>query len=172
MLAKAVVMLALLCALPACGAAAPMPATTQKAPAPLPSTPAPFFFALSVKDVEASRAWYQKALGFRLKRKADLPERQIRISILETDQGLLELVELPDSRSLEDLIPDATVRDSLRGIYKIGFRVADLDATVRHLEKVAVPLRGKVFTESDGSMRSTQVEDPDHNVVQLFELLR
>lgn len=136
------------------------------------STVAPFFFALSVTDVEASSAWYEKTLGFRVARTAEVAERGIRIRLLTIDGGVLELVETPQARPFGDVAPIAAQRASIHGIFKIGFRVADLDATISMLEQRGVALRGKAFTEPDGTMRSAQIEDPDGNIVQLFELLR
>jgi len=47
----------------------------------------------------------------------------------------------------------------------------DLDRTRERLERLGVPLRGGVVTEPDASMRSLQVEDPDGNLIQVFEPL-
>lgn len=139
--------------------------------APEPLAVEPFFFALSVRDVEASSAWYARVLGFELVRALDLPERGTRIRILKKPGALVELVELVDAQPIAALEPPIERRFLLHGAFKVGFRVDALEATTLRLERLGVPLRGEVVTDSDGSMRSVQIEDPDANVVQLFEVL-
>ena len=130
----------------------------------------PFFYALSVRDAEASAAWYARVLGFELARSMDLQEHGVRIRLLERRDALLELVESSSGRDLSELEPSVERRHELYGVFKIGFLVDDLDAAVDALAGHHVPLRGRVIEESDGSMRSLQIEDPDGNVLQLFEL--
>jgi len=144
---------------------------TAAAEAPSPLEAQPYFVALSVADAEASAAWYERVFGFRTERSMDLAERGVRIRLLRGPAGLLELVEDREARALADLEPPIERRFRLHGVFKVGFQVTDLDATVDRLEALGVELRGQVFTESDGSMRSLQVEDPDGNVLQLFELV-
>lgn len=131
----------------------------------------PFFFALSVADVEASSAWYARVLGFEEVRSVDLPERGTRLRILRRSGALLELVEVEAATPAGGLDPPIERRFLLHGVFKVGFRVESLDRTVERLTELDVALRGEIVTESDGTMRSLQIEDPDGNVVQIFELL-
>jgi catechol 2,3-dioxygenase-like lactoylglutathione lyase family enzyme len=131
----------------------------------------PFFFALSVADVDASAAWYERVFGFAVVSNRDLPEREIRIRLLQRPGAFLELVDDAAARPLTEAAPSAARRSLAHGVFKIGLLSADLDRTLERLSALGVPLRGIVFTEADGSMRSLQVEDPDGNVVQVFELL-
>ena len=128
----------------------------------------PFFFALSVKDVDASADWYGRLLGLTVRRSVDLGEGRPRIRLLAGEGSSLELVEAAGSLGIDGVEPPIERRFLLRGVFKVGFRVPDLEETDRRLAKLEIPLRGRVFTESDGSMRSLQVEDPDGNVLQFF----
>jgi catechol 2,3-dioxygenase-like lactoylglutathione lyase family enzyme len=131
----------------------------------------PFFFALSVADVEASVDWYESVLGLRVVRSADLDARGIRIRLLRGEDIFLELIEDAAAVSLSELEPPLSDRYRLHGVFKIGLRVEDLAETEERLAALDVPLRGRVITEQDGSMRSLQVQDPDGNVLQVFEVL-
>ena len=131
----------------------------------------PFFTAVSVKDVDASAAWYGKIFGFEVTREIDLKERGIRIRLLRGDSAFLELVEDSSAVSARERIPEVEKIAQVRGFFKSGVLVHDLDAAVERLKALGVPLRGKIVTESDGSFRSAQIEDPDGNVWQLFERL-
>lgn len=131
----------------------------------------PFFFALSVADVESSAAWYRRVLGFRPARSIDLAERGVKIRLLDRDGAFLELVEDATARPPAEVDPALERRFRVHGVFKVGFLVDDLDHIRERLVELDVPLRGDPFTEPDGSMRSLQIEDPDGNVIQLFEIL-
>lgn len=132
----------------------------------------PFFVALSVRDVEKSSQWYERTFGYSTVRKVDLEARGVRIRLLKGPGGVLELVQDRNAKALSDLQPRLAKRYLLHGVFKTGFKVKSLAATQARLKRLGVPLRGKVVTESDGSMRSLQVEDPDGNVIQIFEVIR
>lgn len=143
----------------------------ERPPAPAAAEARPFFFALSVSDLEASAAWYVRVLGFEEARRAQFGEPAVRIRLLRRDDALIELIEDPAARAAVELDPPLARRFRLHGVFKIGFVVDSLDETGARLQRLGVPLRGAVVEEPDGSMRSLQVEDPDGNVVQIFELL-
>lgn len=154
----------LLLALAADPSAAEEPAAQAE---PIAATP--FFTALSVRDLESSKAWYERTLGFAVAREIDGGDRGFRIALLSKPGAALELVEVSGSRALEDLDPPIARRQHLQGVFKIGFRVPDLDRALRRLEALGIPLRGRVITETDGK-RSAQITDPDGNIIQLFQL--
>lgn len=150
----------------------PAAATNPAAAAELVSLdPQPFFFALSVADVETSEAWYRRVLGFESVGRLGEEGDAFRIHLLRRDGALVELVQSGAARSLDAHVPTIKKRHQVHGVFKIGFLVASLDDALSRLERREVPLRGKVITEADGSMRSLQVEDPDGNVIQIFEIL-
>lgn len=148
------------------------PSAAQEAvPDPLPLEARPFFFALSVRNVDESRAWYERVFGLRTVRSMDVEERGLRIRLLAREGTFLELGEISGAGAAADLEPGLEKRQLLYGVFKVGFEVADLDRALARLEALEVELRGGPITESDGSMRSAQVEDPDGNIIQLFEML-
>ncbi len=131
----------------------------------------PFFVALSVRDVEASASWYERIFGYREVRAVDLGDRGLRVRLLRREGAFLELIESREARDLGELEPPIEKRHHLRGVFKTGFVVADLQAVVQRLESLEVKLRGTIVVERDRTMRSLQIEDPDGNVIQLFERL-
>ncbi len=133
--------------------------------------PEPFFFALSVADVDASVDWYERLFAFETSRQVDLPERGLRIRLLARPGALLELIESSAAAPLVRHAPAVERRHEVHGVFKFGFLVADLDEMMDTLEREGVPPRGEVIVEPDGTLRSLQVEDPDGNVVQVFEHL-
>ncbi|MEM7051290.1 MAG: VOC family protein [Acidobacteriota bacterium] len=130
-----------------------------------------FFFALSVADVEASVAWYQRVLGFEPVREVDVAARGLRIRLLRRPGAYLELIELAGARSAAEIDPEIAKAYEVLGPFKIGFQVESLDRTLQLFEAQKVPLRGSVIAEDDLRLRSTQIVDPDGNVLQIFESL-
>lgn len=158
----------------AAAASAETPAATVEPPAAEPALPAdgtPFFIALSVASADASVAWYERVLGFEVVRRETFEEEGVSVAILRRDDALLELIDHPEARALGDLEPPVERTYLVHGIFKFGFLVEDLDAVIARLEKLEVPLRGRIIEEDDGTLRSLQVVDPDGNFVQIFERL-
>ena len=138
-------------------------------PGPVASTP--FFAALSVADAEASAEWYGEVFGYAIHRSIEVPDRGVRVRLLRSDQGFLELVEIESAEPLRERLPDLGGRYQVHGVFKIGVRVVDLSSAIERMEQHGIALRGDVITEEDGSMRSAQIEDPDGTIIQLFEIL-
>jgi hypothetical protein len=55
----------------------------------------------------------------------------------------------------------------MQGHFKIGFRIADMDACLKHLValKIIVP---QVWTDAKTKKRNFLIKDPDGNLVQFF----
>lgn len=139
------------------------------AQAPIEATP--YFAAISVADVDASADWYRRVFGLEVVRRTDLSERGIRIRLLRSEHAFLELVENAEARAAAEIDPAFEKPYLVHGPFKLGFLVDQLEVTVERLKGLGVPLRGRVVTEADGSLRSVQIEDPDGNILQLFERL-
>ncbi len=133
------------------------------------SRPAPnvrgAFFARSVSDLQRVSRWYCENLGFRVLRQnlGAEPKR----ALLARDGGLLELLEFSTARSRATLGLAEDGRDA-RGILKIGFEVADLDAAFAGARARGVAIYFPVVRPPGSELRTFGMLDPDRNVVQLF----
>ena len=88
-------------------------------------------------------------------------------------QGLLiELVEDREAFDLAARVPGVQERHLVHGLFKVGFFVRDLDATVGRLKKKGARFRGSVFTDNVAKARSILVLDNNNNMIQLFEHLQ
>ncbi len=138
-----------------------------------PSEPAaPYWLAITAVDAEASAAWYRDHLGFVIFDKMDVPEREIHIRFLELNGFHLEIAQRGDSFAVKDKVEGAFKRSQVRGYYKFGLLVSDLDALVAELRRKGVELNGKVIVDQRFGTRFAMINDLDGNLIQLFEKLK
>ena len=135
---------------------------------PLP--PRAYWLALSVADAAKTAAWYRDHLGFREFDRMDLPERQMLIIFLELDGFVIEMAQRDDSVAPEEKL-GVTKKSQVRGLYKFGFMVTDLEARVARLRKEGVQFHGNMFDDKRFGVKTIVVKDREGNLVQLFQKL-
>jgi catechol 2,3-dioxygenase-like lactoylglutathione lyase family enzyme len=136
-----------------------------------PSTPdvAAYFSAVVVKDIEASSTWYQSVLGLKLSSRNDSQERGSKIAVLEGAQISIELIQVKSFLAPSEILIGKPERTLILGYTKIGFKVTDIDATIKYLNALNVHFYGDVYKDPDSRKRSFLISDPDGNLIQFFE---
>ena len=120
------------------------------------------FFAVISQDVEVSAAWYSSLLQLeQVNRFHDEENGQYDIRMLKGEGFLLEIMQLADAVER----PEGYVR----GLFKVGFFVDDLDAFMAALPDTYEPLRQ--MEDAANRVRFVQYRDPDGNYVQVFQRL-
>ncbi len=125
-----------------------------------------------VANADVSSKWYQEKLGFRVKKKMDLPQHKLRIVFLDLNDFTLELIEFQDSLSVATLqkrVPELRDRDHLQGFVKLGFQIRDVDVLAAELKRSGVKLRMEPTDDREFHDRFFLVEDPDGNLLQFFQ---
>ena len=112
-----------------------------------------------VTDVERAIRHYTENLGFTL-------ERQMGSAIAKVSRGDLALFLSGPESSAARPLPDGQ-SPGPGGWNRILLETEDLEARIAELEEAGVPLRGEVVSGPGG--KKILVEDPDGNVVELFE---
>lgn len=110
---------------------------------------------LSVSDVEASAAWYERVLNLRWVRRVDLPQRTM-IVLLHEATGLV--IGLNQHRAFAGEVFD----ERRAGLDHVGFTVAtraDLDAWQERLVELSVEHSPVTDTDSGAAL---VFRDPDH----------
>ena len=151
-------------------------AQAQTPPAPAAATtnlladarPSGTFIALSVADAAASARWYQETLGFRVVKRIEAGTGPGQAVLLENDGAILELVQHSGARTREAWNAEATQPFLVRGYFKAGFRVAQLDRLLQALRARKVEIRHGPFDVPDFTLRSFIAVDPDGNLLQFF----
>jgi predicted enzyme related to lactoylglutathione lyase len=131
--------------------------------------PKPYSSSIVVKDIDASVLWYQSVFGLTLRNRNDSPERGSKIAVLESGEFLLELIEVKSSISRNNILEGKPERTLIQGFNKIGFKVSNLDASLKRLKEAGVKFFGDVYFDSFSNKRSFLISDPNENLIQIFE---
>ena len=136
-------------------------------PPPPFSEPSGSFFALSVKDLNATAAWYKQKLGFKEIKQSASPDGKSRAIILDRDGVILELIHHSQAVSGRALMRDfKTYR--VYGIFKVGFVVHDVDHTLQRLKANGVQIANGPFNDEAMHMHSFLIRDNEGNYIQFF----
>lgn len=122
------------------------------------------FYAISVRNLDASIAWYMKHLGFTLKSRGDNEQRQG--AILVRPDAVLELAQFASAMSREKLKAGIESHE-IFGLFKLGFTTPQLDATCVALEEAGVKLFFPIVETTDGK-RTFGIKDPEGNIIQFY----
>ena len=133
------------------------------------AAPTPYWAGLTVKDAQASAEWYRDRLGFEIFDRMSFVKQGVEIRFLKLRDFHLELVQRSDSFAVAERIAEDFQPSQVRGYFKLGFRVADIDRLVDDLRQQGVVLFGEIFDDERFGARMVLIKDPDGNLIQLFE---
>lgn len=105
----------------------------------------PLHVGISVPDMDASIAWYQQMLGFRLVSDKYFDQLPARIAFLELGDFSIELFEVPGAAPLPDdrRVPNLDIRT--HGTKHVAYAVADLRGLMSQLKSKGVDVAMDVF---------------------------
>src|ERR1700752_3100525 len=134
----------------------PVPATP-----PLVTSIGGAFFAVSVGDIDASTRWYADKLG--MPGAKHVPkDGGSSMTVLEGGRVTVELIQH------DDATPAGRAPELVRGIFKSGIVVDDLDAVLAQLKARGVPIAFGPFP-ARGNIRSNLIiRDNEGNLIQFF----
>ena len=127
-----------------------------------------YFSAILVEDIQASQQWYTEILGFEVVLESEIAE-EFTILNLKRGNSALELIQLPGALSPAEAIENYHSKTRIKGIFKVGFQVKDLNVWVDFLKKQEVQFNGGVVEDPVSGNPMVIILDPDGNRIQLFE---
>lgn len=122
------------------------------------------FHAISVRDLDAMVSWYVAELGFTVDSSGENESR--KGALLSRPGVLLELAQFRGARSRAEADLDVESHE-IHGIFKLGFRVEDLEAAFAQVERRGLDLFFPIVRASDAS-RTFGIRDPEGNIIQFF----
>lgn len=141
----------------------PLSLRGQAPPVPPAFTTSGAFFALSVANLEATRAWYVEKLGLGVVMQPP-PFEGVSALVLEGGGLIVELIHHPLAQP-----PRAVASPTLtHGVFKVGLVVDDLDSTLARLRERGVPIVLGPFPARDGQRANFAVRDHAGNLIQFF----
>ncbi len=128
--------------------------------------PAPFW-ALSVANLDRELAWYRDTLGFTV-HSVGTQSSGARYALLQQGAALIELLQVPMAKSLAEVAPGLTDPSRLRGFFKGGMVVSDVEGLSRQLHVRGVRFAFELTEPNGGPYRVLGVRDPEGNLLQFF----
>ena len=127
-------------------------------------TPTGAFFALSVRDFDATLKWYRAAFDLPPHASLPIPASNGQGALLIGPGVVIEIVSLSQAR----VAPRASVDpSSTTGIFKVGLQVPDLAPFLARFRELEIPLHAGPFDDVEHNLRSLIVEDNEGNLVHL-----
>lgn len=123
-------------------------------------------FAISVPDLAASAAWYERVLGFRMAYEDAIPEIGVRIGHMTGAGIMLEIFEAQNARSLPEERKTPNTDIMTHGNKHISFGVADGRAARAELSAMGVEA---VMVAEVNDTYGVFIRDNSGNLIELFE---
>jgi len=142
-------------------------------PAPQSGTPAvpikvesQYNFGVSARDAEQTAEWYATNFGLGRVKTGTFPGG--KFIILGSPRLSVEIIQ---HDSAVDARKQLNIHDDylLRGFFKIGFYVKDLDASVARLKRAHVKIDSEHGSDEQLHLRFAIIQDNEGNTIQLFE---
>jgi catechol 2,3-dioxygenase-like lactoylglutathione lyase family enzyme len=146
-------------------AIAPVTGFAQVSASPVFSPVQGAFFALSVRDLDASIQWYAEKLGLRVVSR--MAHEAIKGAIMEGNGLEVELMSHPSAVGPADPM-DTNAKILSRGIMKAGIRIANFDETITALRSRGVTIALGPFPARKDQRANALIVDNSGNLIQLF----
>ena len=130
--------------------------------------PGGVFFALSVTDVEMLSKWYRDKLGFEIVTSGEAPNKIAKFAILRSEGTIIEMIQHRDSKARSEVFPESKGAHQIRGIFKVGLVVEDIDQLYQTLKQREVRIAYELMPAKDVPLRSFIIEDAEKNLLQFF----
>ncbi|MGL4489910.1 MAG: VOC family protein [Rhizobiaceae bacterium] len=129
----------------------------------------PYAITMSVPDIEATVAWYDEILGFKVDKRKSYPEFKTKLAFLVRDSFRVELIE--DENAKPGIVrPDAPAHTSTHGYSQFMFGTDDLAAVKAKLLVKGVPIHFE-FENAELGVRFFFIRDPNQNLIAFVQRL-
>ena len=123
---------------------------------------------ITVRDLEATIAWYEKHLGF--KRLTDFGFPGARVAFIGRGDLRLEFFQIENATPMEDARKEAESNLSFGGINHFAISVDDLEVTLAELKAKGVEQAHTLDVVPDGSGdRYTFIRDNEGMLIELYQ---
>ncbi len=126
------------------------------------------FFAVSVRDLDATGAWYARALHLTVAREFRSPDGTVALAVLQRPGLTVELVAHRASIGVDSLA-NVSRGYLIQGLFKAGFFVHGIDELFNELRALGVQTDEQVIVDEEMSLRFFVFRDPEDNRLQAFE---
>ena len=126
----------------------------------------PLNIGLSVADAEKTARWYEETLGLVRRKTSNFPKgKAIILGSSSVEVEIIQHEDATDARKRLNIREDYLAQ----GIFKFGFYVDNLDATITRLKQRNVKFYYEHGTDEELGLRFAIIADEDGNTIQLFQ---
>jgi hypothetical protein len=129
------------------------------------------FIALSVSDTDSTSKWYEDVFALKLLKEVKTPDNRIHTRIIGNEQLVVEIIQIRNSKSLEELKLNKDQPFAVQGPFKYGFYVRDLSQAQAYLREKKVVIKHEIFEDQDTHSKSLIIQDSNGNLVQVLQEL-
>jgi catechol 2,3-dioxygenase-like lactoylglutathione lyase family enzyme len=127
------------------------------------------FFALNVSNADSTSRWYEEVFGLKLLKEIKTVDSSAHIRIEGNEFLMVEILQLLDSRSLNDCNLRQEQSHRMRGFFKTGVFVSDIRKAEEYFKTKGIAIRHPVFQDKETSTSSFILEDPNGNLLQFLQ---
>jgi len=126
----------------------------------------PHHFGISVPDLDAAVAWYERMLGFGLEQRLDIDKIPARIAFVRRDSYRIEIFEVPGAAPLpaERRVPNLDLHT--HGNKHMCFEVPDVPAAVAALRDAGADIAFELNVDGNPT---AFIRDVSGNLIELLE---
>lgn len=121
----------------------------------------PHHYGISVKDLEASIAWYGTHFGFQERSRFVTEDGNLKIAYISNGSFEIEVFEQKNSTETPKIDQEVGSSFSVRGYKHFAFQVDDVDAYWEHLSQNGHDLVTPPTTNADLGVRYCFIRDID-----------
>ncbi len=130
----------------------------------------PLGAVISVANLDALVAWYRDMLSFQVTKERAFPELGLRVTFLEREGTMLELIENSQSVAGPSR-SDPPNQTLIQGITQVALLVNDAEALYADLEHRGVTLVWELRTYADLGIKEFFARDPEGNHLLFIQKL-
>ncbi|MFQ6127479.1 MAG: VOC family protein [Thermoplasmata archaeon] len=123
--------------------------------------------SIRAKNMDETIEFYEKVLGLKLVRRAEIPQNDAEIAFLESPEGdsRIELTHYRQQKSYVQAEYEDRVFDH------IAFEANDIDGILQRVREAGGTVTDEPFHLSPGGPRIAFLEDPNEVLIELIERL-
>ena len=127
------------------------------------------FMAVNVSNADSLAKWYEDLFGLKLLKEIKTADGSAHVRIEGNESLMVEILQLKDSRTIADCRLRKDEAHLLRGYFKVGVWVRDIQKAVDYFKSKGITIQHDVFSDKDTAIRSFILEDPSGNALQFLQ---
>ena len=127
------------------------------------------FIAMTVSNADSTSLWYENVFGLKLLKEIKTADGSAYCRIEGNEFLMVEILQLKDSRKIIDCNLKKEQAHLLRGFFKVGLFVRDVEKAEQYFRGKGIAIRHPLFHDKETATSAFILEDPSGNMLQFIE---